>query len=68
VPWFAIVTEVALQFGAVCPEAQSASDAGFRVVSESALSFERTFLVWVVFQGPDVVSATTVGAGITVGV
>jgi hypothetical protein len=64
----ATVTEVALQFGAVWPDAQSASEAAFKLVCALALSLESTFLVWVVFQGPEVASAATVGPGITVGV
>jgi hypothetical protein len=68
VPWLAMVTDVALQFGAVWPVAQRASEAGFRVVRESALSLARTFLSCAVFHGPEVASGKTVGAGITVGV
>ena len=63
-----MVTDVALQFGAVWPEAQSASEAGFNVVCGAALSLANTFLSCAVFHGPEVASGKTVGAGITVGV
>jgi hypothetical protein len=70
VPWFAIVTDVALQFGDtwLVAGSQSLRLEATRVSPLAAVSLVSTVMLCAVFQGPVEVSGLAVGAAGTIGV